>query len=107
MEPTPRPATTHGLHHVSVIAGDPQENVDFYTGAMGMRLVKKSVNQDAPDTYHLFYADGVGTPGTDLTFFPIPSARRARSGAGEIGRSPSRSPPGASPTGGNGSGRTA
>ncbi len=94
MEPTPQHATTHGLHHVSVIAGDPQENVDFYTGAMGMRLVKKSVNQDAPDTYHLFYADGVGTPGTDLTFFPIPRARRARSGAGEIREVPLAVPSG-------------
>ncbi len=73
-----------GLHHVSVIAGDPQENVDFYTGVMGMRLVKKSINQDAPDTYHLFYADAVGTPGTDLTFFPIPAAPRARPGPGQI-----------------------
>lgn len=84
MEPTTQRPATHGLHHVSVIAGDPQENVDFYTGTMGMRLVKKSINQDAPDTYHLFYADAVGTPGTDLTFFPIPAARRASPGSGQI-----------------------
>lgn len=76
--------TIHGIHHVSVIAGDPQENVDFYTGVMGMRMVKKTVNQDAPDTYHLFYADGVGSPGTDLTFFPWPSLPRHRPGAGQI-----------------------
>ena len=84
METSTRKPATHGLHHVSVIAGDAQENVDFYTGTMGMRLVKKSINQDAPDTYHLFYADAVGTPGTDLTFFPIPAARRASDGPGQI-----------------------
>ncbi len=74
--------SVHGLHHVTAIAGDPQENLNFYVGVMGMRLVKKSVNQDAPDTYHLFYADGVGTPGTDLTFFPWPSMPPARLGIG-------------------------
>ncbi|HJR16620.1 MAG TPA: ring-cleaving dioxygenase [Gemmatimonadales bacterium] len=61
-----------GLHHITVIAGDAQENLDFYTGVMGMRLVKKTVNQDVPGTYHLFYADAVAHPGTDLTFFPWP-----------------------------------
>jgi glyoxalase family protein len=61
-----------GLHHVTAISGDAQENLDFYCGVLGMRLVKRSVNQDAPDTYHLFYADGEGHPGTDLTFFPWP-----------------------------------
>jgi glyoxalase family protein len=60
-----------GIHHITAICGDPQENFDFYTGLLGMRLVKKSVNQDAPDTYHLFYADADGNPGTDLTFFPF------------------------------------
>ena len=79
----PRP-TVHGLHHVTAIAGDPQENVEFYTGVLGMRLVKKSVNQDAPDTYHLFYADEVGSPGTDLTFFPWPDLPRARPRVGQI-----------------------
>lgn len=64
----------NGIHHITVIAGDPRENLDFYVRVLGMRLVKKSVNQDAPDTYHLFYADGVGSPGTDLTFFPWPDA---------------------------------
>ena len=76
--------TVHGLHHVTAIAGDPQENVAFYTGVLGMRLVKKSVNQDAPDTYHLFYADEVGSPGTDLTFFPWPDLPPARPRAGQI-----------------------
>ena len=74
--------SVHGLHHVTAIAGDPQENLNFYVGVMGMRLVKKSVNQDAPDTYHLFYADAVGNPGTDLTFFPWPSMPPARLGVG-------------------------
>lgn len=74
--------TIHGIHHVTCIAGDPQQNVDFYVGVMGLRLVKKSVNQDAPDTYHLFYADGAGTPGTDLTFFPWPEMGPGRAGVG-------------------------
>ncbi len=60
----------NGLHHVTAIAGPAQENLDFYTGVLGLRLVKKSVNQDDPGTYHLFYADAEGHPGTDLTFFP-------------------------------------
>ena len=62
--------TVRGLHHVTAIAGPAQENLDFYAGVLGMRLVKKSVNQDDPGTYHLFYADAEGHPGTDLTFFP-------------------------------------
>ena len=61
---------TRGLHHVTAIAGPAQQNLDFYAGVLGMRLVKKSVNQDDPGTYHLFYADAEGHPGTDLTFFP-------------------------------------
>ena len=60
----------NGLHHITAISGKAQENVDFYAGVLGMRLVKKSVNQDDPGTYHLFYADAEGHPGTDLTFFP-------------------------------------
>jgi glyoxalase family protein len=71
-----------GLHHVTAIAGDPQQNLDFYSGRLGMRLVKKSVNQDLPDTYHLFYADAVGHPGTDLTFFPWPAMGPGQKGAG-------------------------
>jgi glyoxalase family protein len=74
----------HGIHHVTAIAGDPQENYDFYTRVMGLRMVKKSVNQDAPDTYHLFFADGAGTPGTDLTFFPWPEMHAARRGVGQV-----------------------
>ncbi|MCC7010074.1 MAG: ring-cleaving dioxygenase [Acidobacteria bacterium] len=60
----------NGLHHITAIAGPAQENLDFYAGVLGMRLVKKSVNQDDPGTLHLFYADAEGAPGTDLTFFP-------------------------------------
>ncbi|MFL5463493.1 MAG: ring-cleaving dioxygenase [Gemmatimonadaceae bacterium] len=71
-----------GLHHITCIAGDAQENVDFYSGVLGMRLVKKSVNQDSPETYHLFYADGDGHPGTDITFFPWPEMAPAKAGAG-------------------------
>jgi glyoxalase family protein len=74
--------SAHGIHHVTAIAGDPQENLEFYTGVLGLRLVKRSVNQDAPDTYHLFYADGEGRPGTDLTFFPWPEMRPAAKGTG-------------------------
>lgn len=74
--------TVHGIHHVTAIAGDAQENLNFYVGVMGLRLVKKSVNQDAPDTYHLFYADAVGNPGTDLTFFPWAQMDPARQGVG-------------------------
>ncbi len=74
--------SVHGIHHVTCIAGNPQENLDFYAGVMGLRLVKKSVNQDMPDTYHLFYADAAGTPGTDLTFFPWPDMDPVQPGIG-------------------------
>jgi catechol 2,3-dioxygenase-like lactoylglutathione lyase family enzyme len=67
----------HGLHHITAIAGPAQENLDFYAGVLGMRLVKRSVNQDDPGTYHLFYADAVGHPGSDLTFFPWDTAATA------------------------------
>ena len=72
----------HGIHHITAIAGDPQRNLDFYSGVLGMRLVKRSVNQDDPYTYHLFYADGEGNPGTDLTFFPWPGGRPGHVGTG-------------------------
>lgn len=71
-----------GIHHVTAIAGPAQENLDFYAGVLGMRLVKKSVNQDDPNTYHLFYADAEGHPGTDLTFFPWAQMAPAREGHG-------------------------
>ncbi|HWT78744.1 MAG TPA: VOC family protein [Candidatus Methylomirabilis sp.] len=72
----------HGLHHITAIAGPAQENLDFYAGVLGMRLVKKSVNQDDPTTYHLFYADAMGHPGTDLTFFPWAEMAPPRLGHG-------------------------
>ena len=71
-----------GLHHVTAISGPAQENLDFYAGILGMRLVKKSVNQDDPGTYHLFYADAEGHPGTDLTFFPWAQLAPSRDGHG-------------------------
>src|SRR5437660_4988062 len=74
--------TVNGLHHVTAIAGPAQENLDFYAGVLGMRLVKKSVNQDDPGTYHLFYADAVGHPGSDLTFFPWSQMAPRREGHG-------------------------
>jgi len=74
--------SVHGIHHVTCIAGSAQENLDFYVGLLGMRLVKKSVNQDVIDTYHLFYADRIGTPGTDFTFFPWPDMEPGQLGTG-------------------------
>ncbi|HYG64039.1 MAG TPA: VOC family protein, partial [Thermoanaerobaculia bacterium] len=71
-----------GIHHVTAIASDPQANVDFYTDVLGLRLVKKTVNFDDPGTYHFYYGDEQGNPGTILTFFPWPRARRGSHGAG-------------------------
>ena len=72
-----------GIHHITAIAGDPQRNVDFYAGFLGLRLVKKTVNFDDPGTYHLYFGDELGHPGTILTFFPWPGAYRGRRGTGE------------------------
>jgi glyoxalase family protein len=72
-----------GLHHVTAIAGDPHENIEFYTDVLGLRMVKKTVNFDDPGTYHLYYGDEVGHPGTILTFFPFQHARRGRVGRGQ------------------------
>ena len=72
----------NGVHHITAISGPAQENLDFYAGILGMRLVKKSVNQDDPGTYHLFYADAEGTPGSDLTFFPWTQMAPPRMGHG-------------------------
>jgi glyoxalase family protein len=72
----------NGLHHITAIAGRAQENLDFYAGVLGMRLVKRSVNQDDPGTYHLFYADAEGHPGSDLTFFPWEHMAPPRMGHG-------------------------
>jgi glyoxalase family protein len=75
-----------GIHHVTAITGDAARNVDFYVGVLGLRLVKKSVNQDDPTVYHLFYGDEEGSPGADLTFFEYPHAVRGRAGAGMVHR---------------------
>jgi glyoxalase family protein len=72
-----------GIHHVTAIASDPQQNLDFYTGLLGLRLVKLTVNFDDPTTYHFYYGDGVGSPGTILTFFPWPGTGRGRQGTGQ------------------------
>jgi len=73
-----------GLHHVTAIASDPQRNLDFYIGLLGLRLVKRTVNFDDPGTYHFYFGDARGTPGTILTFFPWPGARRGHRGVGQI-----------------------
>ncbi|HEY5427794.1 MAG TPA: VOC family protein, partial [Solirubrobacteraceae bacterium] len=73
-----------GIHHISLITGDAPGNVDFYARVLGLRLVKKTVNQDDPGVYHLFYADEQGSPGADITFFEYPGARPGRAGAGMI-----------------------
>jgi catechol 2,3-dioxygenase-like lactoylglutathione lyase family enzyme len=75
---------TQGIHHVTGIASDPQANLDFYAGVLGLRLVKRTVNFDDPTTYHFYYGDSEGTPGSILTFFPWPNARRGRQGAAQI-----------------------
>jgi glyoxalase family protein len=77
-------AGIEGLHHVTAIAGEPQSNINFYTGVLGLRLVKLTVNFDDPTTYHLYYGDGQGHPGTILTFFPWPGAYQGRIGTGQL-----------------------
>lgn len=74
-----------GLHHVTSLARDASENNDFFTRKLGLRRVKKTVNFDAPDVYHLYYADEFGTPGSVMTYFPFPNAARGQSGTGEVG----------------------
>jgi catechol 2,3-dioxygenase-like lactoylglutathione lyase family enzyme len=73
----------NGLHHVTAICGDPRRNFAFYTGVLGLRFVKKTVNFDDPGSYHLYYADGAATPGSVLTFFPHPDTPRGRDGTGQ------------------------
>jgi glyoxalase family protein len=75
-----------GIHHITCITGDAPGNVDFYVGLLGLRLAKKTVNQDDPTVYHLFYGDEAGSPGHDLTFFEYPGARPGRAGAGMVHR---------------------
>lgn len=76
--------TLNGIHHITAITADAPGNVAFYAGTLGLRLVKKTVNQDDPTVYHLFYGDDHGTPGLDLTFFEYPRARRGQAGAGMV-----------------------
>lgn len=78
------PANTPGIHHVTAIGSDPSRNLEFYTQTLGLRLVKRSVNQDDVSVYHLFYGDYRGTPGTSMTFFPYPDARPGRVGTGQV-----------------------
>ncbi len=82
-----------GLHHITAIASDPQRNLDFYTQVLGLRFVKKTVNFDDPNTYHFYFGDDTGTPGTILTFFPWPHASRGKVGAGEVIRTAFSVPP--------------
>ena len=84
-----------GIHHVSGIAGDAQQNVDFYAGVLGLRLVKKTVNFDDPTAYHLYYGDEHGSPGSLLTFFPYPRSRKGRAGVGQVAQTSLTVPSGA------------
>ncbi|MCM3703534.1 ring-cleaving dioxygenase [Paenibacillus macerans] len=88
---------TTGIHHITAFASDPQKNVDFYTGVLGLRLVKKTINFDAPEVYHLYFGDEAGSPGSIMTFFPTAGARRGRVGAGQVGITVYAIPEGAMP----------
>jgi catechol 2,3-dioxygenase-like lactoylglutathione lyase family enzyme len=83
-----------GIHHITAIAGDPQRNLDFYHGILGLRLVKLTVNFDDPASYHFYYGDEIGRPGSILTFFPWPRGQRGRQGTGQIATVALALPPG-------------
>ncbi|KQY86586.1 ring-cleaving dioxygenase [Paenibacillus sp. Root52] len=85
---------TAGIHHITAFAGDPQANVDFYAGILGLRLVKKTVNFDAPDVYHLYFGDEGGSPGTIITFFPAAGSPKGKIGGGQVGITSYVIPPG-------------
>ncbi|MFW6321390.1 MAG: VOC family protein [Halohasta sp.] len=85
---------TPGIHHVTAVAGDPQRNMDFWVETLGLRLVKRSINQDDPSTYHFFFADAEGTPGTSMTFFPWENMRQGKVGTGQVSRTAFRVPEG-------------
>jgi glyoxalase family protein len=89
-DPTPTP----GIHHVTCVAGDPQRNLDFWVETLGLRLVKRSINQDDPGTYHFFFADAEGTPGTSMTFFPWSDLPSGKVGSGQVSRTAFRVPEG-------------
>lgn len=76
---------TAGIHHITSFVGNPQENVDFYAGILGLRLVKKTVNYDAPEVYHFYFGNETGSPGTLMTFFPEDDMRRGKVGGGQVG----------------------
>lgn len=76
---------TAGIHHITSFVRDPQRNVDFYAGVLGLRLVKKTINFDAPEVYHLYFGNELGSPGTAVTFFPAPGSRAGRVGGGQVG----------------------
>jgi len=85
---------TPGIHHVTCIAGDPQQNMDFWVETLGLRLVKRSINQDDPSTYHFFFADAAGNPGTSMTFFPWEDTSQGAVGSGQVSRTAFRVPEG-------------
>ena len=85
---------TAGIHHITAIVGHPQENTDFYAGILGLRLVKKTVNFDDPGTYHLYFGNDGGKPGTIITFFPWVNARQGKIGGGQVGVTTYVIPPG-------------
>ncbi|RUT30566.1 ring-cleaving dioxygenase [Paenibacillus zeisoli] len=76
---------TAGIHHITAFVRDPQENVDFYAGVLGLRLVKQTINFDAPEVYHLYFGNQIGSPGTAITFFPWPESRLGEVGGGQVG----------------------
>lgn len=94
-EETDMALQTAGIHHITAYAQDPQKNVDFYTGVLGLRMVKKTVNYDVPEVYHLYFGDEAGRPGTIMTFFPSSDSRRGTHGGGQVGYTTFAVPPGA------------
>jgi glyoxalase family protein len=88
------PQLIHGLHHITAIAGDPQQNLDFYTHALGLRLVKLTVNYDDPRTYHFYFGDSTGSPGTIISFYPWDNAQRGQVGLGQTNSVAFLVPPG-------------
>ncbi|MGO4273518.1 VOC family protein, partial [Paenibacillus sp. TAF58] len=76
---------TEGIHHITAFVKNAQKNVDFYAGVLGLRLVKKTINFDAPEVYHLYFGNGEGSPGTIITFFPFELGQKGRIGGGQVG----------------------
>jgi glyoxalase family protein len=82
--PNSKSKDVFGIHHVTAITSDPQRNIDFYANNLGLRFVKRTVNQDDPSSYHLYYGDALGRPGTILTFFHWPDAPKGHRGTSEV-----------------------